>query len=727
MKKIIGLSILLWMFSFISLYAENESEAFRKQMWETEAFKDVQIPEKYLNGSCVIMNRSYEYQLRPVLIFIGLSCLDVTTMLHNRVKILDKAGIEEYSTFSFEGEFVGDNSSRKINDNVFAGFKIIKSDGKEIEIDIRNLLTTDEAERGRDKATLNKVSIPDLEVGDVLDYYFVKKVRNSADYNGFYNHETQVFYLSDVYPILHQVITLKCANKCYLSCKSFNGAPDMQVLNESEKSCEYRLVDENRDALKKEKWVNRFMDSPFVKYQIAFINLGNNFSYNSFINKKIKFKKDISQEELLGFVNYFVDFKYKYSGAKLVRPYIQKRKPKTLEDKIFRVFDEAKRYNIGLTDKRTFLFDTPPLKFSNEGTAVILTSLLKKYKIPYSLLLTTDKSEIKLEDLFLRDDIIVVIRIDAKNPYYISGLMPFSVLTDIDPYLAGNKAYEIQIYPKIKKAALKQVTIPDFDYKANNSKALVDVSVSFDSLITYLDINQSLQNSLRYAHQYNLVGRADLYEEYERHFGPKEFVTLYSSRTKPSILKKQEDKINDVRKEQVREREEYIKDMVKSEYNLNKDFTLSQFEILDYGLFNEGNVFSFKIKGQVEDLVSKVGRNYMLDAGKLISSQISLDEEMRNTREFNIYIGYPRSYENTVVINIPDGYRVKGLDLFNANVVSSVGGFTSKAVQEGRKITITTYKYYSKGYADKLLWNEFVPFIDEAFNVSQKQLLFEKL
>lgn len=606
MKKIINLSILLWISSFISLYAENESELLKKRMWESEAFNDTEIPEKYLKSSCVIMNRSFEHQVEPAVLFMGSSPLKYTTIFHYRVKLLDKAGVTEYSTFSFEGNFESSYSSWKVNDNVYAGFKIIKSDGREIVIDIKELLVTDEAKKGRAKETTNKVAIPDLEVGDVIDYYFGKETMNVYENYSVIVPDAQVVLMNDVYPIVHQTITLKLGKKCYLSCKSLNGAPKIQELESSKKNTVFQLVDENRDAIKKELWVNHHLESPLIKFQISFFGANNNFSYTSFVDKNVKYKDTIRQEELNEFVNYFVDFKYKYSGAKLIRPNIQKRKPKTLEDKIYRVFDEAKRYNLGLTDKKTFLFDTPPLKFSNERTAIILTSLLKKYKIPYSLLLTTDKSEIKLEDLFLRDDIIVVIRIDGKNPYYISGLMPFSVLADIDPCLAGNKAYEIQIYPKIKKAALKQVTIPDFDYKANNSKALVDVSVSFDSLITYLDINQSLQNSLRYAQQYNLIGRADLYEEYERHFGPKEFVTLYSSRTKPSILRKQEDKINDVRKEQVREREEYIKDMVKSEYNLNKDFTLSQFEILDYGLFNEGNVFSFKIKGQVEDLVSKV-------------------------------------------------------------------------------------------------------------------------
>ena len=320
-----------------------------------------------------------------------------------------------------------------------------------------------------------------------------------------------------------------------------------------------------------------------------------------------------------------------------------------------------------------------------------------------------------------------LIRIDLDEPLYISNINPLTVLSDIDPKIAGNQAYAWQVYPKVKKNTLKPCTIPMQDHFANNSKTKVDVVLAFDSLVTQIEITQSLQKAMRHAAQYNLINKVEFFDEYESHFGKKEFTTLYTTRTRPSILKKEDEKIEDLRMEMARKREEYLKDYIKDDYNLVKEFKLTDFEIVEMGLFNKDNVFTYKIAGSVEDLISKVGRNYILDAGRLISTQVSLNEEEKKNRHYNIYMNNPKSFDNTIVINIPEGYRVKGLELFNADVKSSVGGFTSKAIQDGSKIIITTHKYYTTANSDKSLWNEFIPFIDAAFNMSQKQLLFEKM
>ena len=121
MIRVINLFILLWMLSSIYSFADNEGEAIKKQMWETEAFKPVEIPEKYTNASCVIMNRTLEYDIKSIFMYV-----QVNSTFHKRVKIQDKAGVEEYSTFSFTGDLEqGFYQKNKSGANIYAGFKEI--------------------------------------------------------------------------------------------------------------------------------------------------------------------------------------------------------------------------------------------------------------------------------------------------------------------------------------------------------------------------------------------------------------------------------------------------------------------------------------------------------------------------------------------------------------------------------------------------------------------------
>lgn len=723
MIRVINLFILLWMLSSIYSFADNEGEAIKKQMWETEAFKPVEIPEKYTNASCVIMNRTLEYDIKSIFMYV-----QVNSTFHKRVKIQDKAGVEEYSTFSFTGDLEqGFYQKNKSGANIYAGFKVIKTDGREIEIDIKELLVTDEAIEGKLKTVLNKVSIPDLEVGDILDYYFAEKFFYNKDYEyGYVMIEPYVFYLSDVYPIISQNISIKSGSNCRINCRSMNGAPPLEILVDSKNSFAGKLVDNKRDALKKEKWVNHKLETPMLRVNLLYTRKPRKTgSYASFLSESGLYKDEITQDDLTVYVKHIV--KGGYFGIDLVSKNIKKRKIKKNDDKVFRIFDEVKRFDLELIDRYKFLLGSGPYNSGDERIAAHFSYFLNKYKIPHSILLTTDKNDVRLSDLYSGIELKSLIRIDLDEPLYISNINPLTVLSDIDPKIAGNQAYAWQVYPKVKKNTLKPCTIPMQDHFANNSKTKVDVVLAFDSLVTQIEITQSLQKAMRHAAQYNLINKVEFFDEYESHFGKKEFTTLYTTRTRPSILKKEDEKIEDLRMEMARKREEYLKDYIKDDYNLVKEFKLTDFEIVEMGLFNKDNVFTYKIAGSVEDLISKVGRNYILDAGRLISTQVSLNEEEKKNRHYNIYMNNPKSFDNTIVINIPEGYRVKGLELFNADVKSSVGGFTSKAIQDGSKIIITTHKYYTTANSDKSLWNEFIPFIDAAFNMSQKQLLFEKM
>jgi hypothetical protein len=143
MTKRISTLILLIIVPITILFANKENDEYKGRFWGTENFKEVTIPEEYKSSSCVILNRSFEYTIDPIFA-LGPKRIEVSSSLHVRIKLLDKAGVTEFTTFSFDGDTEKGRSNKKLGaDLVFAGFKVIKSNGHEDEINLDEMMVTD--------------------------------------------------------------------------------------------------------------------------------------------------------------------------------------------------------------------------------------------------------------------------------------------------------------------------------------------------------------------------------------------------------------------------------------------------------------------------------------------------------------------------------------------------------------------------------------------------------
>src|SRR5688572_30255303 len=121
---------------------------------------------------------------------------------------------------------------------------------------------------------------------------------------------------------------------------------------------------------------------------------------------------------------------------------------------------------------------------------------------------------------------------------------------------------------------------------------------------------------------------------------------------------------------------------------------------------------------ETDALMKKTGPNYLMDAGKLIEGQVKIDGE-ELSRKTNVYFSNARSFVNTIAIEIPEGYKVEGVDQLNTKVQHKSGGFTSTAKVEGNKILIETNKYYTVNYVPKEQWKNVVEFLNAAYNFSE--------
>jgi len=140
MKKIISGLLLLLLCTHSSLgQRKHEIQAMREQMWGNAPihFKKTQIPQKWKKESVVVIAQSLDIKHS----YSNLSLL-LEMRIHQRIKLLDKSGIEEFSAFTFD-----ENNRKKGKIGILTpasitkskhifGFKIIKPTGKVFEIDL---------------------------------------------------------------------------------------------------------------------------------------------------------------------------------------------------------------------------------------------------------------------------------------------------------------------------------------------------------------------------------------------------------------------------------------------------------------------------------------------------------------------------------------------------------------------------------------------------------------
>jgi hypothetical protein len=133
-----------------------------------DEFKVTAIPEKWKNESAVIIGMKEEYLFkRKVLKGKTTAGVNIKEYVHKRIMLQDKNAVEKFSTFYY----VTMGTDGK------AEYKVIKSDGKEVDIDMKSAIEEEQDVPEiykpiffKLKFKSMKIAIPDLEIGDIIDY-----------------------------------------------------------------------------------------------------------------------------------------------------------------------------------------------------------------------------------------------------------------------------------------------------------------------------------------------------------------------------------------------------------------------------------------------------------------------------------------------------------------------------------------------------------------------------
>lgn len=718
-------AFLFLMNAFIAFGQSKQELEVKDSFWGANDSQKgiVDIPEKWKKESAVILYQEYFYDYHKYA-----KNVRYTSSTRKRIKVMDKAAIEDYSEFSFEKKFKVKRGRRSKEGKKYMGIKIIKPNGdeKEIAIDEEAVLADDEY----------KLAISGLEAGDILDYYVYTIEPFKQKYG--YSFDPITAILNDDYPTKEFVLRFNTENDFFINFNSYNGAPKLQEIETGERN-DRRYVLKAQDIEKSDfpVWYYPLIELPYYKFQVTFARSGSYEKdvFNFLSDEEKNVKTVVSADEIFEQYGEKTDFRSKATASQLLIGHF-KDSELSDEELVKQAFYYLRHYNNTQLIELGVMMEAKLINSLSAGvghyinyrfmknTVYTLGRFLVKRKIPFDIVLAVPRNEGNIKDILFSDGIERYLRVNLPSgPMYFKDLAPNILPNELDYIIEGTEAYAIPYSYKEKAfEGISTFKMPTSTYKDNNTTEKTTVSIDGDFSGYDIQKTSSFIGNAKLPALKDILYFPDYLNEDLEKFDNRGYIekAVKKKKNKARLTKEYDALIEKVKKNQ----SEFIEKNTESEYG---------FEVEDHGfqIISSGRydieapfVFSeeFKIK---ENLIKKAGKNYLLEIGKLIGGQVSIDEKDK-TRSNNIYMNYPRSFTNTIELNIPEGYTVSGLDKLNKRVENETGGFVSSTVVQGNILKIETHKYYKNYYEENANWGKMVDFLDAAYQFTQEKVLLKK-
>lgn len=718
-----------------------------------EEFKVTAIPEKWKNESAVIIGMKEEYLFkRQVAKGRVTAGVHISEYIHKRIKLQDKNAVEKFSTFYYVT--MGNDGN--------AVYKVIKNNGNPVDIDMKNAIEEEQDVPDiykpiyfKMKVKSMKIAIPDLEVGDIIDYTVNSGLDWDMKTEGI-NFTPFIFSLSNNYPTIYQQYRFTMANGMKVKYRSYNGAPNIKfdpkasVYGERESYLSYFFLDKDREKSLDERWSYELRNTPSVKFRVVFLDyepgdksLGEATVDRSGLDIEQVYKSYVGAAlynttvttSLIAYTTQYIS-KKKADGVLKTDAEVAKVCYYCLR-KVFLemyykgpVHSELEKYFTGKRLYKKILKaeekqgekkeeKEDEVRMNAVTFATALRGALAAQGIQSELFVYVPRTLGTWRDAIFLEELDFVMKVKLKDKvYYLEALNNFDAFGTPHSYLENAEGYSIRYdeadsyYKTNVLATPANMNLERQEYLVNFTDAMDNIKVERTS--SYLGTEKS-----------SLIGKANLDREYLKTDFEKYFAEPLSKGKKKDEAAPVSDTKYEYadKEEQIKERKSLFEKDLKNDLDVDQ---YADFELLKNGRDGDTAMLKFKEKFTLKKLISKAGKNYIFEAGKLIGGQIKLEPTEMKSRQTDIWIPAARTIENSITINIPDGYSVDGLDDLNMNIDNGSGSFISTAKVADNNLIITTKKVYKNNFDKKETWPNYIAFLEPAYKLSQAKVVLKK-
>lgn len=708
MKKTVALTFFFLIF-FASSYAVDRALEIKNEMWNSvdKAFVVKDIPQKWAGKSAVIIAQMNRFEYRKAL--VG-NLLRKNQYHHYRIKLIDKNAVDNYAEMSFE---VSEPSLE-----IYVGYKVIKPSGSEVIVDLSRAIKMERSEGNR-KIAYNKIAIPGLEPGDILDYYICEEASEPIS-SSLHFYDPVIYSLPQGYPMMYYKVQFRADRKCYINLKSVNGAPDFKLLTDEKNDEQYYTIEgEELEDADDQRWLYKYRDLPSIKFRAAYArNEAVVTGSDVLLGEKKVAKKNVTVKELEELTaNLIKGFTLE---STLAFGYLKKHAKANFKGVADPFELSAKAYYylrnhtlIENAENKLWLGESPSV--SRLTFLKAMHTFLKERKIAHDVIVTADRNISGIDDVIMENELDWLIRVRKGSDYLYLG--PFSTHTvagSFSPMLEGVKAYAMDglTAPNWKS---KQFSMPILKSNDHLSDVTQNVMFADDMVTSTIQVAKVLKGSNKLYEQYYLLDYYDYQAEEEK---------LFKKEAAKPLKKDQEALKKTYMSKRMPSRYEWLKEYVKENYEFEtkepKDLVVEQ-----TGRFHDKPSFNYSFVFETNELIKKAGPNYIVDIGRLIEAQTKVDKEELD-RNTNVYWDHPRAFKHKIVVQIPAGYSVEGIERFNSSTENKYGGFKSNAKIEGNTVVIETLKHYEVNYVPKSDWSTVVEFLNAAYSFNELKLLLKK-
>lgn len=678
----------------------------------SEEHPDLQVntvPEKWKDESAVILYQEYHKGYHKATFA---SWFLVRNYEREKVMILDKTGQDDFSSLFYYWDETTPLS---------LGIRLIKKDGRKILINPKDAVEAalSDYPNGTKSTdwTLYKLAIPGLEIGDIIDRYH-EYSRDYPMYTQIYIFDPYTFSLSGTYPVVKQVYHIDAEKEFYVSFRSFNEAPELNILAQGRSLHNklrpnikaYELVDTMREKRTDEEYYDFWTYEPFVKLQVIAASTKTIMEQSPyFTGRGNLIKQPISIQYISHKLKNTPLFALwtKESGKYSKRLIKQGVAKSALPDSIYYYLRNLYVMNLKAEPFHYYKSDPELSRISDQLFIRSFSKALKKNKIDHEVAVICRRTTQSFHRVQMNSELVMAIKIGDR--FY----LPFTLFSKPGeiPRIIEESEYFVTHFnmsvPLDNQA--KTSRLPELSYQDHGKNSEIDVYIQSDYKTVIIKGVEILRGSM--------ISGGLVVLDFDRYVQKnRELLDL----DKRDIKKGQEYIENAARLQTVRK--DYLSEESFPSLKIDK---LNSFDILQtsYNPLDTALVYTYEIETQ--DLLFNAGSNYILNLGKLLGYQYNTTN-LKKERINPVRLAFPGEQGFKVRVHLPDSLIAEGLDHFNLRIDNEVGTYSSEASQQDGILELTTAEIIRMHHAGASKWPDFLSIFQASGESNSKSIILHK-